>query len=67
MIVDGQCSLQQIDLLVNLLSQLQYLETRMNRTEMRQVIKLFVSKTNTKARNLFYTLKYINDHIHLCW
>ncbi len=41
-------------MLVHLFPQLQYLQTGMNRKEIKQIILFLLSKTNTKTSHLFY-------------
>ncbi|CAF5084069.1 unnamed protein product [Rotaria sp. Silwood1] len=48
------CSLNEIQLIVNLFPQLDYLKTRMNRKEIRQITKYLLSKTNDKTQHLFF-------------
>ncbi|CAF4552830.1 unnamed protein product, partial [Rotaria sp. Silwood2] len=48
------CSLNQIQLIVNLFPQLEYLKTCMNRKEIGQIIKYLLSKTNNKTQHLFF-------------
>ncbi|CAM4823003.1 unnamed protein product [Rotaria magnacalcarata] len=55
LILHGQCSLHELEFMVNLFSQLKCFETGMNRTEIKQIIRVLLSKTNYKTQNLFYS------------
>ncbi|CAF4937477.1 unnamed protein product [Rotaria sp. Silwood1] len=54
LIIREGCSLNQIQLIVNLFPQLEYLKTSMNRKEINQIIRYLLSKTNNKTQHLFF-------------
>ncbi|CAF5028218.1 unnamed protein product, partial [Rotaria sp. Silwood1] len=54
LIIREWCSLNQIQLIVNLFPQLEYLKTSMNRKEINQIIRYLLSKTNNKTQHLFF-------------
>ncbi|CAF4392067.1 unnamed protein product, partial [Rotaria sp. Silwood2] len=51
--VDDCHSLDNVQLIVNLLPQLEYLKTRVNRKEIKELIRFLLSKSNMKTRHLF--------------
>ncbi|CAF0827653.1 unnamed protein product [Rotaria sp. Silwood1] len=48
------CTLKEIKMLVNLFPQLQYLQTGMNKKEIKQILTFLLSKTNMKTNQLFF-------------
>ncbi|CAF3610681.1 unnamed protein product [Rotaria sp. Silwood1] len=54
LILRGRCSLHELEFIVNLFPQLKYLETGMNRIEIKQIIRFLLSKTHNKTQHLFY-------------
>ncbi|CAF4751849.1 unnamed protein product, partial [Rotaria sp. Silwood2] len=48
------CTLNQIQLIVKLFSQLEYLKTCMNRKEIGYITKYLLSRTNNKTQHLFF-------------
>jgi hypothetical protein len=50
----GRCSMEKIQLIVNLFPQLESLKTGMNRKEIGQIIRYLFSKTNNKTRHLLF-------------
>jgi len=48
------CSLEQIQLIIHLFPQMQYLKTGMNKNEIRKITRCLLSKTNDKTCSLFF-------------
>ncbi|CAF0884673.1 unnamed protein product [Rotaria sordida] len=48
------CEFNQIELIINLFSQLEYLKTGINYKEIRQIKRYLLSKINNKTRHLFF-------------
>ncbi len=48
------CTLENIQLIIHLFPQLEYLKTRMNGKEIGQIIRFLLSKTDHKTRRLFF-------------
>jgi hypothetical protein len=49
-----RCSLEEIQLFINLFPQLEYLKTGIKRKEILQIIRYLLSKTNNRTRHLFF-------------